>query len=85
MVLNFFCFLGYKIAKREMSGKSWEDLPDEIPEFCNEFTIANLKENSRYLFRVAAVNAIGEGEGIQNKESIHIKRQQGLKHKRFVM
>jgi hypothetical protein len=67
----------YIISKREMSGKSWEEL-SPVAEFLNEFTVTGLKEGGRYMFKIAAKNIAGVGETIQTKDAIHCKKTAGL-------
>ena len=68
---------GYLLAKRDMHSKIWEDL-DPVPEYVNEFTVPYLRENKRYMFRVAATNANGTGEWLQTMDVVHVKRASGL-------
>lgn len=64
---------GYIISKKDMQSKQWEDL-ERIPEFVNEYTVAHLRENTRYSFKLSAVNEIGISETVQIKEPVLIKR-----------
>lgn len=73
---------GYALCKRDLATKLWEDV-EKIPEFVTEYTVAHLKENTKYLFRVSAVNEIGESEHIQTKEPVYIKRLHGEIERRF--
>ncbi|OUC40207.1 immunoglobulin I-set domain protein, partial [Trichinella nativa] len=71
---------GYVISRRHLAQKHWEEV-ERLPEFVLEYTVSNLKQNARYLFRVNAVNSIGISEGTQTTEPVNIRKWKGKHYK----
>lgn len=64
---------GYYVEKRERGGE-WMKV-NNYPTPNTTFTVQDLRENSRYEFRVAAVNEAGPGKPSKPTDSITAKEQ----------
>ncbi len=69
----------YVIERREASKRAWQTVGDTIELL---YEVTSLQEGQTYLFRVAAVNDVGQGEFAELSQAVAPKSQHGKQNHR---
>jgi titin len=58
--------LSHYIIEASVNGGEWTKL-GKVDSFSTKFKVADLKTGAKYIFRVSAVNAKGQGKGLDSQ------------------